>query len=213
MRKSQARRPDRLVQIVKIAAFPVFALLALVLFKDKIAPKEMQLDGKGIKISFYLLQAAEHRDPTNKPPDSFPNARDIQATARRASSISLQGTRILWVDDNPQNEEYERQALGALGVQFVLAINTADALAQMSKLQFQLVITDFQRSDDFSGGYTLLEAIKAMSNPPPVIIYSSASTPSYEAEARGKGAFGETNQPELLFNMAIDAIKSRSSER
>jgi CheY-like chemotaxis protein len=209
VKRSQRVKPERLIQIVKLLALPVFALLVLLLFKNRIAPKEMQLNGTGIKISFYLLQAAERGGPTNKPPETPPNAREIQATAQRASSISLQGTKVLWVDDNPPGQEYERKALGALGVQFILSTSTEDALVQLSKQRFQLVITDFKRADDERAGYTLLEAIMKIANHPPVIIYSSSSAPQFEAEAKAMGAFGETTGPERLFNMAIDAIKGQ----
>jgi CheY-like chemotaxis protein len=201
------------MRILKVAIWPFFAciifFLTLLLFREHIAPKEMQLSPKGIKISFYLLEAAERGSAARKSPATPPNAKEIQVTAKRASGISLEGAKILWVDDNPQNQEYERKAFGALGVQFILAESTEKALAELSKQQFQLVITDFKRADDERAGYTLLIAIKKVRNSPPVIIYSSASTPQLEEEAKQMGAFAETNQPERLFNLAIDAIKAQ----
>lgn len=200
---------DRLVQIVKVLVWPVVLLLILLIFKGTSVPKELQLDAKGIKISFYLLQAAERGGPANKPPEAPPNTVEIQDAAKRASGLSLEGAKVLWVDDNPQNQEYERSALAALGIQFVLARSTSEALPILKSQTFRLVITDFKRVDDDRGGMTLLEEVKKLQSPPPLIIYSGSASPEYEAEAKKRGAFGETNQPQRLFSLAIDAIGSR----
>ncbi len=206
------KNPTQSIRIIKVIVWPIIVaiifFLTLLLFKGQIAPKEMQLNSKGIKISFYLLEAAEHERPGTAT-KSAPNVRKIQETAKRGSAVSLEGAKILWVDDNPENNQYERKALEALGVQFTLATNTDEALLKLSNQRFQLVITDFKRADDERAGYTLLMAIKKLTNPPPVIIYSGGATPQFEREAKEMGAFGETTGPEHLFNMTIDAIKAQ----
>src|SRR5215831_5349545 len=172
--------------IIKVIAWPILFvilfLLTLLWFKGQIAPKEMQLNSKGIRISFYLLEAAE-RERSGTATKSAPNVREIQKTAKRGSAVSLEGAQILWVDDNPENNQYERKALEALGVQFTLATNTDEALLKLSNQPFQLVITDFKRADDERAGYTLLMATKKLTNPPPVIIYSAGTTPQLAREA------------------------------
>lgn len=202
-------RPDRLVQILKVTIWPLALLLVLVLFKGTSVPKEIELNEKGIKISFYLLQAAEIGGPNGTPPDSPPNTAEIQDVAREASTISLDRARVLWVDDNPQNQQYERNALSALGVKFVQARSTSEALPLLKSQLFDLVITDFKRVDDARAGYTLLREVSGLKSPPPLIIYSSAASPEFEAEAKRLGAFAETNQPQRLFQLAIEAIRGR----
>lgn len=199
-------QPDRLVQVLKVIVWPVALLLILVLFKDISVPKDIELNEKGIKISFYLLQAAETGGPNGKPTETPPNTKDIQDVARKASTISLDRAKILWVDDNPQNQEYERNALSALGVTFVQARSTAEALPLLQSQQFHLVITDFKRVDDERAGYTLLKEVRSLKTPPPLIIYSSAASPEFEAEAKSLGAIAETNQPQRLFSLAVEAI-------
>src|SRR5262245_3013464 len=52
---------------------------------------------------------------------------------RRAELVNaaLNGAAVLWVDDHPSNNAYERQVLVALGIRFDLATTTAEALAKV----------------------------------------------------------------------------------
>ncbi|ROL87132.1 hypothetical protein BK636_05440 [Pseudomonas chlororaphis] len=196
-------------QFLKLLVLPVTLLLILLLFRDRIAPKEVALNATGITISFYLVQAAERGGPSNTPPSTPPDTKEIQDVARKASTLSLNETKILWVDDNPQNQVNERKALSALGIQFVLAENTTEAIPLLANQQFDVVITDFKRADDDRGGYTLLDKVKKLPNPPPLIIYSSSASPELEADARKRGAYAETNMPQRLFSLAIQAVTDR----
>jgi CheY-like chemotaxis protein len=121
----------------------------------------------------------------------------------------LQGAKVLWVDDNPDNNSYERSLLEQLGVRFVLAKSTDEAVSLLRGQKFHLVITDFARVGDGKAGYTLLDEVKKMKlePSPPLIIYSSSANPKFIAEAKERDAFAETNQPQELFNKAIDAIR------
>ncbi len=197
---------DRGIQLTKILVWPLFLLAVLFLFRGVIAPRDFSLNEKGILISFYLLEAEKRGGPANAPPKNPPDAREIQATAKEASEINLGSRRVLWVDDNPQNQEYERQALSALGIQFVLAESTAKAIPLLGSQKFDLVITDFKRADDPQGGYTLLAEVKKVSPTTPVIIYSASATPELEQEARQRGAYAETNQPQRLFSLSVAAL-------
>lgn len=113
------------------------------------------------------------------------------------------GARILWVDDHPDNNIYERQALAEQGIELVLAKNTQQALEKLQSPtgKFVAIISDFARSDDPQGGYTLLEAVRKLRHAPPYIIYSSSANPAFVAAAKAKGAFGETNEAKELFEL------------
>jgi CheY-like chemotaxis protein len=203
---------DRFVNIARAVVWPAVVLLVVVVilfvFRGQVAPRELQLDAKGLKISFFLLEAAERGGPSGTAPPKAPDTLAIQRSAQKASTVSLAGARVLWVDDNPGNNVYERNALETLGVQFSLAQSTLEARQFLANGTFQLVITDFARADDEQGGYTLLDDLKKLPGAPPLIIYSGSWTPAFEAEAKARGAYGETNEPLRLFDMAISAIKS-----
>jgi CheY-like chemotaxis protein len=110
---------------------------------------------------------------------------------------------VLWVDDNPDNNTYERQALEALGVSFVLATSTDEALKKISLQRFDAIISDMGRPPDSRAGYTLLDKLRANSNQTPFIIYAGSRNPEHIAESRRHGAIGCTNNANELFEMLL----------
>jgi CheY-like chemotaxis protein len=126
------------------------------------------------------------------------------------TSRQIQGSSVLWVDDRPINNTYERQALEALGIQFSISKSTEDALERLQRKTYALIISDMARPPDQKAGYTLLEKVKAMHISTPFIIYAGSKRPEHIAEARQRGAFGTTNDPQELFEFVIRALKSDS---
>jgi CheY-like chemotaxis protein len=122
-------------------------------------------------------------------------------TIRRASRST-----VLWVDDNPNNNSYERQALEALGVSFVLAISTDEALKKISRQRFDAIISDMGRPPDSRAGYTLLDKLRSIGDQTPFIIYASSRNPEHIAESRRHGAIGCTNNANELFEMVLSAL-------
>jgi len=51
--------------------------------------------------------------------------------------------RILWVDDRPQNNVYERKTMESMGIQFTLAETTDEALEILSTHRFAAIISDW----------------------------------------------------------------------
>lgn len=138
---------------------------------------------------------------------------DIGALAHTATHAAglqtINSAKILWVDDNPDNNQYERNALSALGITFDLVPNTGEAVALMKTKKFNLVITDFERVDDPQAGYTLLTELKKTPSPPPLIIYSGSANSIFVEQARAKGAYGETNSPRELYDLAVNALLNK----
>ncbi len=124
------------------------------------------------------------------------------------TSRQLEGASVLWVDDRPMNNTYERQALEALGIQFAISKSTEDAVERLQKKTYDLIISDMGRPPDLHAGYTLLEKAKAMGLTTPFIIYAGSKRPEYIAEARKRGAFGTTNDPQELFELVVSALQN-----
>jgi len=124
-------------------------------------------------------------------------------TIRRASRST-----VLWVDDRPENNAYERQALEALGVTFVLSPSTEDALAKLKQRSFNAIISDMSRPPDQQAGYTLLDTVRKSGDRTPFIIYAGtrARDPEHRAEARRRGALDSTNRAAELFDHVLSAI-------
>src|SRR6266446_7249188 len=130
------------------------------------------------------------------------------SSIRRKAGISrLKGAIILWVDDNPDNNIYQRQALVELGARLLLASDTHAALKQLQTHHVDVIISDFERADDPRGAYTLLSEVRKRTNPPRFIIFSGSATAAFAAEAKRKGAFGETNENPKLFDLVLEAVK------
>jgi PleD family two-component response regulator len=60
--------------------------------------------------------------------------------------------RVLWVDDNPDNNFYETVALERLGRFVTKTTSTSAALRYLAELPFSLVITDVGRGGDHGHG-------------------------------------------------------------
>lgn len=118
----------------------------------------------------------------------------------------LDGARLLWVDDHPGNNFYEREMLQALGIRIAISRTTADALQQVRLQPFDVIVSDMAREDEPRAGYNLLEALRAAGNEPPLIIYSGSATEQQRAETLRRRAFGQTNNPSELLQMVISAI-------
>jgi DNA-binding NtrC family response regulator len=118
----------------------------------------------------------------------------------------MQGRRILWVDDRPENNRFERQALEALGIRIDLSTSTEDALKITGQRSYDLIISDMGRSPDSRAGYTLLDELRRRGDKTPYVIYAGSRAPEHAAEARHHGAIGSTNMPQELISMVIKAL-------
>jgi CheY-like chemotaxis protein len=114
---------------------------------------------------------------------------------------------ILWADDRPDNNRWERRALEAYGVRFELALDTDQARAALASSQFAAVISDMSRPGDRSAGYTLLDHLRSAGISVPYFIYAGSRAPEYVREARSRGAAGVTNDPDELIEMVVGAIR------
>jgi CheY-like chemotaxis protein len=135
-------------------------------------------------------------------------AKAVERLVTPRTSRQLEGASVLWVDDRPMNNTYERQALEALGIQFTISKSTEDAVERLQKKTYDLIISDMGRPPDLHAGYTLLEKVKEMHISTPFIIYAGSKRPEHIAEARKRGAFGTTNDPQELFELVVSALQN-----
>jgi len=96
--------------------------------------------------------------------------------------------------------------LAALGVTFVLATSTDEALERLKIQSFDAIISDMGRPPDSQAGYTLLDRLRAGGDQTPFIIYAGSRAPEHRAEARRRGAVGCTNRPDELFEMVLSVL-------
>lgn len=122
-------------------------------------------------------------------------------TLRRTRRVT-----IMWVDDRPENNRYEREALQALGMEVVAMTSTESALETLESRHFDAIISDMGRPPDPRAGYTLLDALRAQGNTTPFVIYAGSNASEHRAEAATHGAIGSTNRPDELLRLVIQAV-------
>ncbi|NCQ83050.1 MAG: response regulator [Microcystis aeruginosa W13-18] len=216
---------DAITKLLNVLIWPAIILFILIRFGRELRDffsslGELSLKGAGFEASLKRKQAevvaalsaaAASKPDGDKTRESVAKeamiAADVVAdfvtprAIRRASRST-----VLWVDDNPNNNSYERQALEALGVSFVLAISTDEALKKISRQRFDAIISDMGRPPDPRAGYTLLDKLRSSGDQTPFIIYASSREPEHVAESRRHGAIGCTNNANELFEMVLSAL-------
>ncbi|MBD2234455.1 response regulator [Phormidium tenue] len=216
---------DAITKLLNVLIWPAIILFILVRFGQDLREffsslGELSLKGAGFEASLKKKQAevvaalsaaAASKPDEDKTRESVAKeamiAADIVAdfvtprAIRRASRST-----VLWVDDNPNNNVYARQALEALGVSFVLAMSTDEALKKISRQRFDAIISDMGRPPDSRAGYTLLDKLRSSGDQTPFIIYASSRDPEHVAESRRHGAIGCTNNANELFEMVLSAL-------
>jgi CheY-like chemotaxis protein len=141
----------------------------------------------------------------------------VNAVSRATNPVIAQriaGAKLLWVDDRPENNIYPRRAMEAVGIQITLCKSTEDALEKVHSHTYDVIISDMGRQSpdpqapyDNRAGYTLLDKLRDQHNFTPFIIYAGSSSPEHQAETKRHGGFGTTHNPQVLFQMVIDAIQ------
>jgi CheY-like chemotaxis protein len=127
------------------------------------------------KIYQFIQEFQGDRDASSKPKE----------TKRHLRSVN-----ILWVDDEPSNNESIMDIYRFQGVKFDLAISTAQALEKLTGNDYDLVISDMGRGSEPDAGLRLLKEInEKIINPPPVFIFSSFKAKTkFGQRAKDEGA-------------------------
>jgi CheY-like chemotaxis protein len=212
-----------IAQLVGVLIWPAVLLFFLVRFRSSLADflgnlGEFSFKAPGVEASAKRQQEAAAalgaaiatRAPGDGAQGAVAEPRDVAAalpsprTQRR-----LQGARILWVDDRPDNNRFERQTLEALGIDIDLSTSTEDALEKVRRRSYDLIISDMGRPPDARAGYTLLDQLRRSGNQTPFVIYAGSRASEHVAEARAHGAIGATNMPQELVTMVTNVLTAR----
>jgi CheY-like chemotaxis protein len=222
---------DAIAKLLGVLVWPAVIVFVLIRFGSALrefiaSMSEFSLKGAGFEASgkrkaeaaAALAAAAASQAGADATPDA--TAKDARAAADVVAEIvtprvirRAQRSTVLWVDDRPNNNVHAREALEALGVKFVLAMSTEEAIERLKHRSalgagpFDAIISDMGRPPDPRAGYTLLDQLRASGDQTPFIIYAGSRTPEHQAEARRHGAVGCTNRPDELFEMVLMALR------
>ncbi len=120
---------------------------------------------------------------------------------------NLIGRAILWVDDNPTNNDNEATALRKIGLVVDQVTSTDAGLSALAHHSYDLVISDMGRGSEKFAGYQLLEAIRKSENNVPYVLYSAeGSKPAHRADALSRGALGSTDYPHELLDLVVSTL-------
>lgn len=130
-----------------------------------------------------------------------------ESSALRRASITAQalaGAKILWIDDNPAGNTWERQMLAAFGVSFVTVETTSSALACLRAEHFDLVLSDIARADNPDEGLDALPLVLQMAPGVPLVFYVGHVASDRPIPTGSKGITAEPNE---LLHLVLDQLE------
>ena len=132
-------------------------------------------------------------------------ARSGSSGLRRAELAGnvLRGARVLWVDDHPEHNAWERELFRSLGVMIVSVESTRSAVASIETESFDVVISDIRRDSEPVDGIDGAMRIREVMPTLPVLFYIQDLTSTRVPEP----ASGITNEPNELLHLVLDRLE------
>lgn len=120
----------------------------------------------------------------------------------------VRGRRVLWVDDQPSNNFYERLALAQIGLNVDVAVSSDEAIHSAKYLRPDVIVSDMNRHGQQNAGLEFLKKARAEGISTPIIYYTG-----HVDEARGRpiGAFGITDRPDEVLHLILDVLERDAS--
>lgn len=217
---------EALAKLVGALAWPTVCLIVLWWFGGAIRQflsgvSEGSLKGFGIEASATrrIAEASITTATISKSDDSGAMASVAEVVAAEKDSKSAVAhaisrlridtsltKKLLWVDDSPRNNHFERRALEALGFVVDTVVSTEDAVGMLQLQDFDVIISDMSRPPDEEAGRTLLSILRESGIEIPVVIYCSYDDPDFEQSLKAAGAFGVTHLASDLVMKVVDAV-------
>jgi CheY-like chemotaxis protein len=126
------------------------------------------------------------------------------------ATLPRRAARVLWVDDNPANNEGERRTLRSHGIVFDNVVSTTEATDQLANERYDLVITDLGRTTSSdrspSAGIAFLRHPAVTTGGPPVIVYAGVTAMAQREALLGLGAAEVTADRQRLIDSVLTAL-------
>lgn len=207
---------ERLPLIYFLILFPVLVLLVFAWLVSKhsgklFAPSDFRDEENYVKMQMSAvasLGAATAKGQSNTSESEIEKIVEVVRATGQARAEGGDGWRnhILWVDDRPENNTYERKAFKAMGIHFTLALSTDDAFERLAQNRYVAIISDMGRREGPREGYVLLDRLRQQGDQTPLFFYASSNAPEHKRETREHGGQGCTNNAQELFEMVTKAV-------
>lgn len=204
-----------------LVTFPITVFLGFLWLVAKhhnklYGPSDFQDEDNFLKMQLSAvasLAAATAKQPHQQGEESQQQLNEIiELVSKTAKKDGLKKwkNKILWVNDRPENNVYERQAFEAQGIQISLALSTDEALEHLQSNRYDAIISDMGRKEGPQEGYVLLEKLRGGGDKTPFFIYSGSNAPEHKRMARERRAQGSTNRVQELYQLVMGAISNGS---
>lgn len=135
-------------------------------------------------------------------------------TALVSSEPSNTLGRILWVDDNPQNNAIEKRAFEDRNIAVYAVETTEEALAMLSMYpHYDAVISDMGRNGEPLAGFKLLEEMRARGDETPFYLYTILTSEAQHTLLSEKGGQGAAETREGLYGFIYPLMEQKMAER
>jgi hypothetical protein len=211
---------DELIQVIPGVLWALVALLALFLFHKQIRAllgqvQSARLPGNvELKFRPAFQGAVEKAWKERSLPESelglAPDKALRLLDRARRNADAVVGARVLWVDNDPQGNAWEREAMDALEISVTTVLSTEEAEFFLERGRVDLVISDMTRPDEEvderPAGYKLRDAMHRHGVTAPLIFYILELDLDRTAPER---TFAMTNRPDELLDYVMDALTVR----
>jgi CheY-like chemotaxis protein len=133
-------------------------------------------------------------------------AEHTQPARVSTQSRPLEGRRILWVDDHPENNTLEAYSLSGLGATVTPVLSTDEAHEELRRSGCDLVISDMRREDVHDAGLRFLRDLRRTRNDVPVAFYVGHIAPVQRDAAFRLKAVAYTQSPQVLSDVILTVL-------
>jgi hypothetical protein len=195
------------IAVVPPLIWSVLLLVVLLIFRDAIRERLKRVKGLSLLGFAVQLEADEvktavlHRESGLSKERLDTVASSVVARADWLQPV-LRGALVVWLDEEPENNQMERGILRRMGVftEVILHLDDAVEFIESNGDEIDAVISENLTRDDVNVGELLLERLGP--NSPPTVLYVTHLKPGLP-----DGAVGVTNRPGVLFHLVMDAIE------
>jgi CheY-like chemotaxis protein len=210
---------ERLPLIYFLIFFPILVLVVFAWLVSRhsgklFAPSDFRDEENYVKMQMAVVASLSAATAKSQTPASESEIQRIVEVVRSAGPARAEvgddwRNHILWVDDRPENNTYERQAFEAMGLRFTLALSTDEAFERLAQNQYAAIISDMGRREGAREGYVLLDRLRKEGDRTPLFFYAPSNAPEHKRETREHGGQGYTNNAQELFEMVTKAVIKR----
>lgn len=209
--------PINWTELIKLIPSLLWFILIAILFikfyrpiRYDLLPKLTGIKAMGVELSFITKSIDAALDLAEKNRNwkvDVPSSAKDNVLKRAKEHLKIfENAKILWVDDNPDNNTNELRMFTQLKMTVEFATSTEEALEKLRTNRYELILSDMARGKEADAGIKFLNQFRTSDEITPMIFY--IGTFKLEMGVPG-GAFGITNRPDELLHLVLDALERK----